>query len=182
MEKVLNHKDQIPRRATISPPVRPDEHHTSVKGTWKFAWNLPKRHLKNCQVTRKKILVYDTTKIELFGLNAKYYILRKPDMAQYLAKFISAVKHSSCIIMLLGWFSLTRTGRLVSIEKKMNRSQYQKIVEENLIRRAQDLIVVTNVHLLIWQGFVVDSKENAESGLELSWGGFPKSLLMLRVA
>ena len=37
-----------------------------------------KRHLKDSQTMRSKILWPDETKIELFGLNAKRYVWRKP--------------------------------------------------------------------------------------------------------
>jgi hypothetical protein len=52
------------------------------------------------------------TKIELFGLNAKHHIRRKPGT-------IPTVKHGVSI-MLWGCFSAARTGRLVRIERKMN--------------------------------------------------------------
>ena len=37
-----------------------------------------KRHLKESQTMRNKILWSDETKIEHFGLNAKQYVWRKP--------------------------------------------------------------------------------------------------------
>ena len=39
---------------------------------------LAKRHLKDTQTMRNKILWSDETKIEVFGLNAKHHIWRKP--------------------------------------------------------------------------------------------------------
>ena len=47
---------------------------------------------------------------------------------------ISTVKHGGGSIMLWGWFSGARTGRLVSIEGK-----YRVILDENLLQSAQDL-------------------------------------------
>ena len=75
-----------------------------------------KRHLKDSQTMRNKILWSDETHIELFGLNAKCHIWRKPGT-------IPTVKHG-VIIMLWIYFSAEGTGRLVRIEEKMNRAKY----------------------------------------------------------
>jgi hypothetical protein len=39
----------------------------------------------------------------------------------------------------VGIFSVTGTGRLISIEGKMNRAKYRKILDENLLQSTQDL-------------------------------------------
>jgi hypothetical protein len=54
---------------------------------------------------RKKIIWSDETKIELFGLNSKHHVWRKPGT-------IPMVKHSGDSIMLWGCFSAAGTGRL----------------------------------------------------------------------
>ena len=81
---------------------------------------------------RNKILWSDETKIELFGLNAKRHVWRKPGT-------ILTVKHGGGSIMLWGCFSAAWTGRLVRIEVKMNRAKYGEIFDENLLQSAQDL-------------------------------------------
>jgi hypothetical protein len=65
---------------------------------------------------RNKILWCDET--ELFGLNAKCNVWRKPGT-------IPTVKHGCCSIMLWGCFSVAGTGRLFRIEGKMNEAKYR---------------------------------------------------------
>ena len=81
------------------------------------------------------ILWSDETKIELFGLNAKLHVWRKPGT-------IPTVKHGGGSIMRLVCFSAAETGRLVRIEAKMTRAKYRKILDENLLQSAQDLRLV----------------------------------------
>jgi hypothetical protein len=71
-----------------------------------------KRHLKDSQTMRNKIIWSDETKIKLFGLNAKCHIWRKPGTTP-------TVKHGCGSIMLWGCFSAAETGRLVRIEGKI---------------------------------------------------------------
>ena len=81
---------------------------------------------------RNKILWSDETKIELFGLNTKRHVWRKPAT-------IPTVKHGRGSIMLWGCFSLAGTGRLVRIKAKMNGAKYREILDENLLQSAKDL-------------------------------------------
>uniref|UniRef100_A0AAZ3QZA8 Transposase n=1 Tax=Oncorhynchus tshawytscha TaxID=74940 RepID=A0AAZ3QZA8_ONCTS len=91
-----------------------------------------KRHLKDSQTMRNKILWSDETKMELFGLNAKRHIWRKPGT-------IPTVKHGGVSIMLWGCFSAAGTGRLIRIEGKINGAKYREILDENLLQSTQDL-------------------------------------------
>ncbi|KAK1784651.1 hypothetical protein P4O66_003334 [Electrophorus voltai] len=97
-----------------------------------------KRHLKDSQTMRNKILWSDETTIELFGLNAKRHVWRKPGTANHLANTIPTVKHGGGNIM-LGCFSAAGTGRLVRVERKMNAAMYRDILEENLLQSTLDL-------------------------------------------
>jgi hypothetical protein len=82
--------------------------------------------IKDSQTMKNKILWSDETKIELFGLNAKCHVWRKPGT-------IPTVKHGGGI-MLWGCFSAAGTGRLVRIVGKMNREKYRELLDANLLR------------------------------------------------
>ncbi|KAK3550834.1 hypothetical protein QTP70_006154 [Hemibagrus guttatus] len=85
-----------------------------------------KRHLKDSQTMGNKILWSDETKIELFGLNGKRHVWKKPGTAPHLiANIIPTVKHDGGCIMLWERFSAAGTGRLVRIEGKMNSAMCQ---------------------------------------------------------
>ncbi|KAK3512237.1 hypothetical protein QTP70_001089 [Hemibagrus guttatus] len=78
-------------------------------------------------------------KIELFGLNVKHHVWRKPGTAHHLDNIIPTVKHGVGSIMLWGCFSAAGTGRLVRIAGKMNAAMYKDILDENLLQSALDL-------------------------------------------
>ncbi|KAG2459777.1 TCB1 transposase, partial [Polypterus senegalus] len=98
-----------------------------------------KRHLKDSQTMRNKILWSDETKIELFGVNARRHVWRKPGTAHHQANTIPTVKHGVGSIMLWGCFSAAGTGRLVRIKGKMTAAMYRDILDENLLQIALDL-------------------------------------------
>ena len=90
---------------------------------------------------RQNILWSDETKIELFGLNAKRYVWRKPSTHYYPSNTIPTMKHDGGSIMLWGCFSAAGTGRLDCCKDKGNNewSQIKVILEENLLQSAKDL-------------------------------------------
>ncbi len=98
-----------------------------------------KKHLKDSKMVTNKILWSDETKRELFGLNSKRYVWRKPGTAHHLSNTVPTVKHGGGSIMLWGCFSAAGTGRLVAIEGKMNAAKYRDILDKNLLQSAQDL-------------------------------------------
>ncbi|KAK3553367.1 hypothetical protein QTP70_003532 [Hemibagrus guttatus] len=97
-----------------------------------------KRHLKHSQTMSNKIFWSDETKIELFGLNGKHHVWRRPGTSHHLANTIPTVKHGGGSIMPWGCFSAAGTGRLVRIEGKMNAAMYRDILDENLLQSTLD--------------------------------------------
>jgi hypothetical protein len=89
----------------------PDGSHSSVK-------EYSKRNLKDFQTKRNQTICSDETKIELFGLNAKCHVWRKPGTAHHLANVIPTVKHGGGSIILWGCFSAAGTRRLVRWREK----------------------------------------------------------------
>ncbi|KAG2460102.1 TCB1 transposase, partial [Polypterus senegalus] len=98
-----------------------------------------KRHLKDSQTIRNKILRSDETKIELFGVNARHHIWKKPGTAHHQANTIPTVKLGVGSIRLWGCLSAAGTGRLVRIKGKMTAGKYRDILDENLLQSALDL-------------------------------------------
>ncbi|KAK3534972.1 hypothetical protein QTP70_001929 [Hemibagrus guttatus] len=117
----------------------PDGSLSSEKKHMTVHLEFAKRHLKDFQAMRNKILWSDETMIELFVLNGKRHVWRKPGIAHHLANTISTVKHGGGSIMLWGCLSAAGTGRLVRIEGKMNATMYRDILDENLLQSALDL-------------------------------------------
>ena len=70
-----------------------DGSHSSVKRHITPCLEFAKRHLKDSQTVRNKIIWSDETKIELSDLNAKHHVWRKPGT-------IPTVKHGGGSIML----------------------------------------------------------------------------------
>ncbi len=65
-----------------------------------------KKHLKDSKMVTNNILWSDESKIELFGLNSKQYVWRKPGTAHHLSNTVPTVKHGGGSIMLWGCFQL----------------------------------------------------------------------------
>ncbi|CAJ0949202.1 unnamed protein product [Ranitomeya imitator] len=96
-------------------------------------------HLGDTPNMWKKVLSSDETKIKLSGNNAKRYVWRKDNTAHHPEHTIPTVKHGDGSIM--GWacFSSAGTGKMVTIDGKMDGAKYRTILEENLLDSAKDL-------------------------------------------
>uniref|UniRef100_A0AAZ3SWG3 Uncharacterized protein n=1 Tax=Oncorhynchus tshawytscha TaxID=74940 RepID=A0AAZ3SWG3_ONCTS len=100
----------------------PDRSHSSVKGTRQPAMEFAKRHLDS-QTMRNNILWSTETKVELFGLNSKHHIWKKPGT-------ILMVKHGGGSIMLWGCFSTAGTGEIWT-EQSTERSSMKTCSRED---------------------------------------------------
>ncbi|XP_063781261.1 ankyrin repeat domain-containing protein 33B [Pseudophryne corroboree] len=89
-------------------------------------------HLKDSETMRNKILSSDETKFELFGVNARHHVWRKPGTPHHQANTIHKVKHGGGSIMLWECVSAAGSGRPVRAEGKMNAATYRDILDENL--------------------------------------------------
>uniref|UniRef100_A0AAZ3QJ57 Tc1-like transposase DDE domain-containing protein n=1 Tax=Oncorhynchus tshawytscha TaxID=74940 RepID=A0AAZ3QJ57_ONCTS len=90
----------------------------------------PSRRTTICLYNVPQLTVHvrsNENKIELFGLNAKRHVCRKPGT-------IPTVKHGGGSIMLWGCFSAAGIGRLDRIEGKMNGAKYREILDGNLLQ------------------------------------------------
>uniref|UniRef100_A0AAZ3QEP1 Uncharacterized protein n=1 Tax=Oncorhynchus tshawytscha TaxID=74940 RepID=A0AAZ3QEP1_ONCTS len=76
----------------------PDGSHSSVKKAHDSPLGVCQNAPKNSQTIRNQILWSDESKIELFGLNAKHHVWRKPGT-------IPTVEHGGGSIILWGCFS-----------------------------------------------------------------------------
>ncbi len=92
---------------------------------------LSARHMKarmeDSKMVTNKILWSDETKIELFGLNSKRYVWRKPGAAHHLSNTVPTVKHGGGSIML--WSNLTELERICKEEwQRIPKSRCEKLV------------------------------------------------------
>ena len=101
--------------------------------------------------------------IELFGVNARCHVWRKPGTAHHQANTIPTVKHGGGSIMLWGCFTAAGTGRLVRIERKMNVAMYRDILDENLLQSALDL------RLGWWFIFQQDNNPKHTANISKEW-------------
>ena len=105
-----------------------------------------KNHSRDSEVMWQKVLWSDKAKMELFGLNTKHYIWRKPNTAHHPENTIPTVKNGGGSIMLLGCFSSAGTMALVRIEGKINGAK-QKNPRGKPAALCKKAEIGTEVHL-----------------------------------
>ena len=95
------HKSRLCERVARQKPLLRKRHMTACL---EFA----KRHVKDSESMRERLLWSDKTKIELFGLNAKHYVWRKTTTVHHPSNIISTVKHGGGSIMQMGMLFSSR--------------------------------------------------------------------------
>ncbi len=106
-----------------------------MKARMEFA----KKHLKDSKMVTNKIIWSDETKIELFGLNSKRYVWRKPGTAHHLSNTVPTVKHGGGSIMLWGCFQLQGQDDWLQSRERWMRPSTGISWTKNLLQSAQDL-------------------------------------------
>ena len=126
------HKANLFGRVARKKPFLKESHR---KARLEFARN----HVNDLEQQWRKVLWSDETKIELFGVNQKKYVWRRPGTEFAPHNTIPTVKHGGGSIMLWGCFSAEGTGELVRVQGIMDGTQYRQILNENLFKSARDL-------------------------------------------
>ena len=91
-----------------------------------------KAHLDKPASFWNEVLWTDETKVELFGHNKGRYAWRKKNTAFQDKHLLPTVKFGGGSIMLWGCVASAGTGNLVKVEGRMDSSQYQQILENNV--------------------------------------------------
>lgn len=84
--------------------------------------------------------------------------LSKPVTAHQLANTVSTVNLVGASIMLWEYFSEAGTGRLAGNDRKMKAAKYSDVLEENLLKGAQNR---DKANLSLWQKPEAYSQNNA---------------------
>ncbi len=100
--------------------------------TWKHTWNLQKKHLKDPQTVRKKILWSDEPQFQAS-------CLKDTSSAHHLQSTIPKVKCAGSSLVLWGCFSAAETEGHIRVEEKLNAPKYWDSLNENPIQSIQNL-------------------------------------------
>lgn len=97
----------------------------------RFEW--AKEHARWTLVRWRKAIFSDKSKFNLFSLNGKQYVWRKPGEAldpRYMSK---KVKHGGGSEMLWGCITPDGVGRIFRIEGRLTGARYKEILEKELL-------------------------------------------------
>ncbi len=104
LQRCIREMGESCRKSTITAALHQSGLYGRVARHMKSPHEFAKKHLKDSKMVTNKILWSDETKIELFGLNSKRYVWRKPGTAHHLSNTVPTVKHGGGSIMLWGCF------------------------------------------------------------------------------
>lgn len=111
-------------------PIQENNHlciHQCRLARWKHViagLEFAKRHLRDTQTMRNKVFWSD----ELFNLNAKCHVWKKPGTAHHQVNTIPKVKHGGFSNMLWEYVYSSR------VEGKMNAAMHRDILDDNLLQ------------------------------------------------
>lgn len=89
---------------------------------------------------------------EVFGLNSKHHVWRKPGTTQHLPNTVPVVKHVCGSIMVWGCFSVAGAWQLVRVEGKLNgtKHRYPNNDPKNSAKTMQEWLTDISVNILEW--------------------------------
>ena len=122
-----------------------------------------KKHFNDTVGTVRSVLCSYEIKIELFCLNSKCCVSRKPNSAHHSINTIHTAKHGGGSIMFWSCFSSAGTGKLVRIEGTMDSAKYRRILDENLECPNQSPDLNPIEHL--WRGLKIAIHRRSSSNL-----------------
>ena len=98
----------------------------------KMRLTFAKAHVDKENAFWKKVLWTDETKIELFSHNDVRYVWRTKNTAFDEKNAVPTVKHGGGSVILWGCFAASGTGKVEFVQGRMNSTQYQKILADNV--------------------------------------------------
>lgn len=119
------HREQLYGRVMRKKPFLHTRH---KKARLRFA----KLHLNKPGSFWNKVLWTDETKMELFGHNKRRYAWRQKNTAFLEKHLLPTVKFGGGSVMLWGCVASAGTGNLVKVEGRMDSTQYQQILDNNV--------------------------------------------------
>lgn len=109
------------------------------------------------------VIFADESKFNLFGSDGNAYVWRKPNTELVPKNLKGTVKHGGGHVMVWGCMSSAGVGNLVFIDSTMDKKQYLKILQDNLVQSAEQLGIKESFR------FYQDNDPKHKSNLVQTW-------------